>query len=250
MPTRSIRLSIACLAAVTISSTVHAQSPFDVLTAFGRSGPQNPQAALLRATDGNYYGTSSSGGEANAGTVFRLTPAGSLTQLSSFSGGADGGYPTAGLVQGGDGSFYGTASSGGASSAGTIFQITASGALTVLHSFTGGADGAYPYAGLVQAADGNMYGTTSQGGAFGAGTIFQITSGGTFIVLYTFTGGADGGFPYAGLIQGADGRFYGTASSGGASGAGTVFQLTSSGGFTALYSFTGATDGAYPVAGV
>jgi uncharacterized repeat protein (TIGR03803 family) len=251
MKYRTPLLRVACLTfgLLPVSSTVRAQSPFDVLAAFGSPGPQGAQASLIQATDGNFYGTSSSGGEANAGTVFQLTPAGTLTQLYAFTGGPDGGYPTASLVQGADGNFYGTASQGGAAGAGTIFQITSSGTFTVLYSFTGGPDGANPFSNLIQGADDNFYGTTSQGGAFGAGTVFQWTSAGALTVLYTFTGAADGGNPYAGLIQ-SDGSFYGTASSGGASSAGTVFQLSPSGNVTVVYSFTGGADGGYPIGGV
>jgi uncharacterized repeat protein (TIGR03803 family) len=233
-----------------VSSTVRAQSPFDVLAPFGPPGPQNPQAALIQATDGNFYGTSSSGGDANAGTVFQLTPAGALTRLYSFTGGADGGYPFAGLVQGADGNFYGTSSSGGAAGAGTIFQITSSGSFTVLYSFTGGADGANPYAGLIPGADGNFYGTSSSGGSSYAGTVFQLTPAGTFAVLYSFTGGADGGYPIGGVIQATDGNFYGTTYQGGPFNAGVVFQLSPAGSLNVLYTFTGGADGAYPYAGV
>ena len=190
---RTARVTLGVLA---LSSAAHAQAPFEALAQFGPPGPQNPQASLVQATDGHFYGTSSAGGDANAGTVFQMTSAGAVTQVYSFTGGADGGYPTASLAQGADSNFYGTTSSGGAAGVGTIFQITSSGVLTVLYSFTGGADGAAPYAGLVQAADGTFYGTTSQGGAFGAGTVFQVTTSGAFTLLYSFTGGLDGGSPY------------------------------------------------------
>jgi uncharacterized repeat protein (TIGR03803 family) len=252
MQNRSALLRVSCLTLglLAVSSAVHAQAPFSVLGAFGLPGPQSPQAPMIQAADGNFYGTTSQGGGANAGTVFQLTPAGVLSQVYAFTGGADGGYPYAGLVQGTDGNLYGTTSQGGAGGVGTIFQVTSSGALTVLYSFTGGTDGASPYAGLVQGTDGNFYGTSSSGGATGVGTVFQITAGGAFAVVYTFTGAADGASPYAGLVQGTDGNFYGTASSGGASSAGTVFQLTPSGGFTVLYSFTGGADGGFPVGSV
>jgi uncharacterized repeat protein (TIGR03803 family) len=186
------------------STSVRAQPPFDALTQFGPPGPQNSQASLVQATDGDFYGTSSSGGDANAGTVFQLTPGGAVAWLYSFTGGTDGGYPYGGLVQGADGNLYGTTSSGGAAGVGTIFQMTSSGALTTIYSFTGGADGAYPYAGLIQAGDGTFFGTSPSGGAFGAGTVFQVSSAGTLNVIYTFTGGGDGGYPYSGVTLGAD----------------------------------------------
>lgn len=110
---------------------------------------------------------------------------------------------------------------------------------TNLFNFGGGADGGTPAAGLIQASDGNFYGTTSRGGGNDTGTVFQITSAGTLTTLYSFTGGADGGDPEAGLVQGTDSSFYGTTLHGGVSGTGTVFQVTSAGTFTSLYSFTG-----------
>jgi len=235
---------------LTVSSAVRAQPPFDVLAAFGSPGPQNPQASLVQGADGNFFGTTSSGGDANAGTVFQLTTAGVLTQIYAFTGGADGGNPTANLVQGADHNFYGMTTSGGAGGVGTIFHVTSSGSLTVLYSFTGGTDGANPNGGLMRGADGSFYGTTSSGGGFGAGTVFHISSSGVFSLLYTFTGGADGGSPFAGLIQGADGNFYGTASSGGPSSAGTVFQMTPAGSLRSVYAFTGGSDGGYPIGGV
>lgn len=227
----------------------HADTQFSVLTTFDASG-QSPVAPLIQGTDGNFYGTSSQGGAANAGTVFQLTPAGTFTPLYAFTGGADGGYPYAGLMQGTDGNFYGTTSQGGAAGAGTVFQLTPAGTLTVLYAFTGGADGGYPYAGLVQGIDGNFYGTTSQGGVAGGGTVYQLTPAGDLAVVYAFSGADDGASPYAGVIQGTDGNFYGTTYQGGAFGVGTVFQLTPTGAITVLYPFTGGADGAYPYAGV
>ena len=108
--------------------------------------------------------------------------------LHTFTGGADGGYPYGALIQGANGNFYGTASQGGAAGGGIIFQVTPADVLTVLYAFTGADDGAYPYAGLIQAADGNFYGTTVQGGSAGAGTIFQMTAAGILTVLHGFTG--------------------------------------------------------------
>jgi uncharacterized repeat protein (TIGR03803 family) len=121
-----------------------------------------------------YYGTTASGGTSGAGTVFRVSSSGSLTTLWSFTGGSDGALPYAGLVQGSDGNFYGTTTSGGTSGAGTVFWVSPSGSLTTLWSFTGGSDGAHPYAGLVQGSDGNFYGTTAYGGASGIGTLFKL----------------------------------------------------------------------------
>jgi uncharacterized repeat protein (TIGR03803 family) len=204
-----------------------------------------PYAGLVLATDGNFYGTTQSGGGANnIGTVFKITPMGMLTTLYSFCSQmhcADGSYPDAGLVQGTDGNFYGTTSSGGANGYGTVFKITPMGALTTLHSFctlTNCADGFMPIAGLLQGADGNFYGTTYEGGnSASAGTLFKITSTGTLTTLYDFCSQAnctDGAAPRAGLVQTADGSFYGTTNGGGLDGSGTVFRLSAKAQFVSV----------------
>jgi uncharacterized repeat protein (TIGR03803 family) len=144
---------------------------------------------------------------------------------------ADGAYPHAELIQASDGNFYGTTEAGGANGGGTVFQITPAGVLTTLYSFCAQADcadGKAPVAGLLQATDGNFYGTTELGGANGSGTIFQITTGGTLATLYSFCAQArcaDGEKPEAGLVQATDGSFYGAASVGGTGSVGTIFKL-------------------------
>jgi uncharacterized repeat protein (TIGR03803 family) len=159
------------------------------------------------------------------------------------------------VIQATDGSFYGTTLQGGASGVGTVFKLDGAGTMTTLHSFTGftGDDGAYPaypYTGVIQATDGSFYGTTLQGGASDVGTVFKLDGAGTLTTLHSFTGGGDGGTPYAGVIQATDGSFYGTTFHGGASGGGTVFKLDAAGTLTTLHSFTSGSDGANPVAGV
>jgi uncharacterized repeat protein (TIGR03803 family) len=223
-----------------------------------------PYAGLVQGTDGNFYGTTIGGGSQLFGTVFKITSGGALTTLYSFcqaSGCTDGSLPSAGLIQGAGGNFYGTTAGGGSQGFGTIFQITPAGALTTLYNFS--FSDANP-SGLIQGADGNFYGATSQGGTGnfcplvgGCGTIFQITAAGALTPLYSFCGQpgcADGEEPSAGLVQGTDGNFYGTTSYGGASnscqisgGCGTVFKMTPAGAMTTLYSFCGqpgCTDGA------
>ena len=192
-----------------------------------------PQAGLVKGSDGRFYGTTAFGGtNGGSGTVFRISTNGALTSLYSFSGGNDGGNPYAGLVQGNDGYFYGTTEFGGTNGAGTVFRINTNGTVTGLYSFTGGYDGGYPRAGLVQGSDGNFYGTTSGGLPYlppvfvGYGTVFKITANGVLTTLYSFTGGIDGAYPDAGLVQASDGGFYGTTYSGGLGGYGTVFRLT------------------------
>ena len=211
------------------NGTVFRISPSGSLTNLweftGGSDGASPYAGLVQGSDGNFYGTTYGGGANGNGTVFRITPSGTLTTLWSFTYDSDGELPSA-LVQGSDGNFYGTTYDGGANGNGTVFRITPSGTLTTLWSFTGGSDGAYPYAGLVQGSDGNFYGTTSAGGTNNAGTVFQINSAGGLTTLYSFSGGADGESPWAGLIQGSDGSFYSTTYEGGSYGYGTVFKLS------------------------
>jgi len=221
----------------------------------------SPEAGLVQATDGNLYGTTGSGGAYNYGTVFKITLAGILTTLHSFSE-TDGSGP-AGLVQADDGNFYGITEYGGASSQGTVFRITPAGIFTTLHSFAG-TDGDIPMA-LVQAADGNFYGTTYAGGASsncndvlpsGCGTVFKISPSGTLTTLHSFciqSGCPDGSYP-AGLVQASNGTFYGVTNLGGASsscsyGCGTVFEITPSGTLTTLDSLNWG-DGMYPASGL
>jgi len=230
---------------------------FTNLYTFTYLGGYTPIAPLVQASDGNFYGTVDHGGASNLGAVFRISPSGTFTNLHSF-GGADGQHPVAGLVQGSDGNLYGTTYSGGNTNLnsgggyGTVFRISLSGTLTNLYSFSG-SDGELPASGLIQGTDGNFYGTTEYGGtnSCNCGTVFRISSSGTLTTLYEFEGD-DGRSPkYAPLVQGSDGRFYGTTWDGGTNGAGTIFQISSTGTLTTLYQFgNGATDGAEPQAGL
>jgi uncharacterized repeat protein (TIGR03803 family) len=234
----------------------------------GGNDGANPQAGLVQGSNGNLYGTTE-GGTGGSGTVFEISTNGALTSLYSSFGVSDGANPEAGLVQGSDGYFYGTTywSGTGANGYGTVFRISTNGALTSLHSFSGN-DGAYPQAGLVQGSDGNFYGTTSGGGTYGSsvggyGTVFKISTNGALTSLYSFTGGNDGANPRGGLVQGSDGKLYGTTPSGGAymnqlgEGQGTVFQISTTGALTTLYSFGAIPpsdvyppDGASPLGGL
>jgi uncharacterized repeat protein (TIGR03803 family) len=227
----------------------------------------HPYAALVQASDGNIYGTTFAGGAnetcfafelSGCGTVFKMTPNRSLKTIYSFcaqSDCTDGENPVGPLVQGSDGSFYGSTSFGGASGAGTAFKINSAGTLTTLHSFcsqTNCADGANPYAGLIQARDGNFYGTTYQGGSTNDGTVFKMTPDGALTTLHSFAGyPTEGANPYAGLVQAIDGNFYGTTLLGGRSGSGgTVFEITPGGALTTVYDFCSqgysCPDGVYP----
>jgi uncharacterized repeat protein (TIGR03803 family) len=233
-----------------------------------------PQASLIQGSDGNFYGVTVQGGANNAGSVIRITPAGVETVLYSFSGGGlvsgseDGAYPEAALIEGSEGVFYGTTYGGGTYEEGTVFQVTSAGIESVLHSFSGRGlvagvdDGAEPHSALIRGSNGNFYGTTIQGGATGAnpvgggsGTVFEINAAGDEAILYSFTGGvgsSDGLAPYANLLLGSDGNFYGTTWMGGAYGLGSVFKVTAAGAETLLYSFCaggiqgGCPDGSSP----
>jgi uncharacterized repeat protein (TIGR03803 family) len=211
-----------------------------------------PNGALIQASNGDFHGTTDYGGyggDYGAGTVFKITPSGTLTTLYSFcgqSGCPDGQYPSS-LSQATNGDFYGTTISGGAYGGGTIFKINPQGALTTLYSFcslTGCADGSYPYVPPVQATNGDLYGTTGYGGTssacgtVGCGTVFKITLSGTLTTLHSFDG-TDGATPQAVLVQATNGDFYGTTDGGGANNAGTVFKITPSGTLTTLHSFCG-----------
>jgi uncharacterized repeat protein (TIGR03803 family) len=207
-----------------------------VLYSFTGGNDASPWGGLIADAAGNLYGTTEGGD--GPGEVFQLTPSGILNVLHNFTG-RDGAILHGGLILDAAGNLYGTTHNGGASAAyGTVFQLTPSGTLNVLHSFTGG-DGAYPEAGLIAEPAGNLYGTTWGGGDGGQGTVFQLTPSGALNVLHSFTGGSDGGWPAADLFADAAGNLYGTTASGGAGtscpgGCGTVFQLTAPASFTGI----------------
>jgi uncharacterized repeat protein (TIGR03803 family) len=260
---RAGALLLLC-AMITIASSAQT---FTSLHDFQNTDGAGPNAPLIQATDGNLYGLTSDGGSIGLtdGNIFRITPGGALTSLFSFDG-MDGAAPyLAGLVQATNGNFYGTTGSGGANSSdrGTVFGITPGGVLTTLHSFCpppySCPDGAYPFAGLVQGTDGNFYGTTTAGGANSGcantcGTAFKITPSGVLTTLYSFCSQSectDGESPYAGLIQGTDGNFYGTTLIGGANAYGEVFKITSNGKLAVLHSFCPTCgEGSNPTAGL
>jgi len=198
-----------------------------------------PLGGLMQGSDSNFYGTTFNGGVSNVGTVFRISPGGSYTNLYWFgSSPNDGQYPQIGLVEGSDGNFYGTTESGGTDGNGTVFRISPSGAYMSLYSFAGPfakpPDGASPDGVLVEGSDTNFYGTTSYGGKYGYGTAFRISPGGSETNLHSFAGQSaappDGQYPQSGLVQASDGIFYGTTSSGGANNQGAVFVLDLNGG--------------------
>lgn len=262
------------------------------LFTFGGTNGAQPAAALVQAADGDLYGTTMGGGingetgpcaqAGGCGTIFKITPNGTLTTLYSFcafSKCPDGAYPDAALVQAANGDLYGTTLQGGFSycpsfstspGCGAVYKMTSSGLLTTIYNFCSQqacADGADPAAALVQGGNGVLYGTTTAGGANNAGTIFKITPKGNLTTLYSFcslSGCADGDGPSGGLVQAANGDLYGTSTGGGSSSycasvnpfsptCGTVFRITPSGAYTTLYSFctqSGCADGSYPSGGL
>jgi uncharacterized repeat protein (TIGR03803 family) len=266
--TAALALAIMLVSVVITTQPAQAQT-FTTLQSFDFTDGSGSYAALAQGVNGDFYGISMAGG-ANSGTttgygtVFKMTPSGVLTALYNFCGlsnCADGYYPNGPLVLATNGDFYGTTQDGGANGYGTIFKITPSGTLTTLYNFcsqTNCTDGANPYAGLIQATNGNLYGTTYNGGAHGGGTVFKITPTGTPTTVYSFcsqSGCADGGAPWAGLIQATDGNFYGTTYSAGAYSYGTAFKLTPAGTLTTLHAFCSqgiqlCADGANPRAGL
>jgi uncharacterized repeat protein (TIGR03803 family) len=239
---------------------------FTLLYRFGGTNDGlDPIASLVRDAAGNLYGTTSSGlGTSAYGTVFKLDTSGKETILYAFSGGTDGANPYAGLARDAAGNLYGTTLYGGkgkcAGGCGTVFKLNKDGKESVLHSFTGGADGAYPQAALIRDAAGNLYGTASNGGrinsycSIGCGTVFKLALGSNRIwkatVLHTFANVPDGASPISPLVMDAAGNLYGTTQFGGAIGPGTVFKLSKSGKMTLLHSFSGLPDGRQPYAGV
>lgn len=220
-----------------------------------------PVGGLLLDSTGNLYGTTYLGGSSascgypvGCGTVYKIDPSGSKTLLHSFAGGTDGVGPRGTLIMDSDGKLYGTTYGGEWGPLGNVFSMDASGNATVLHNFTGGADGNSPNAGLIMGSESNLYGTTYAGGSssdcpagIGCGTVFKIDSSGNETVLYDFTGGTDGRGPDGSLIVDSVGNLYGTASGVYSANYGTVFKIYPSGNFSVLHSFTGS-DGKRPEA--
>jgi len=231
------------------TGTVYKITPAGKLTtlySFDFNDGYQPTGALVQGTDGNFYGTTSFGGAHLLGNVFKMTPQGAVTNLHSFDD-SDGSVPESALIQGSDGNFYGTTYDGGSSGGyGTVFKITPSGVLTTLHVFNE-TDGAKITDGLVEASDGNFYGTASYSGSIGFGTAYEITPAGVLTVLNDFNGTTDGSTPNM-LLLGTDGNFYSTTISAGANDSGTIFEMTPEGTLTVLHNFTRA-DGADPFAG-
>jgi uncharacterized repeat protein (TIGR03803 family) len=237
----ALALAVMLVAGVVTTPSAQAQT-FTTLHDFtGSSDGASPFTFLIRDKAGNLYGTTEAGGASGAGTVFRMNKSGKETVLYSFSGGADGGNPFVGLVRDTAGNLYGVTANGGASGLGTVFEVSRTGKETVLYSFGGGADGCYPYGGLLRDQAGNLYGTTEVCGGFGVGTLFKLTKTGKETVLHSFAGGSsDGEFPsFTTPLMDKAGTLYGVAEQGGAYNQGVVYKLSKSGKMTLLHSFLG-----------
>jgi uncharacterized repeat protein (TIGR03803 family) len=246
-----ISISIALAALFPTASAVLAAEQQTLYLFTGTPDAFLPNAGLVRDADGNFYGTTFYGGAFNMGVVYKITPKGKETVLHSFAGGSDGAYPAAAMIAGQGGTLYGTTEYGGTGSCtdsqgigcGTVFQITETGVESVLYSFQGGNDGWVPNAGVIQASNGDLYGTTNSGGPFNSGIVFHLTPSGVEDVLHTFNSEIDGGAP-GGLVEGNDGNFYATEGAG----LGAVFKITPTGVFTRLYLFgTNPNDAAFPI---
>jgi uncharacterized repeat protein (TIGR03803 family) len=220
----------------------------------GWSYGETPYAGVIRDKAGNLYGTTYWGGSGYYpyGEVFKVDTSGTKTVLYSFCSAqncVDGAYPYGGLIRDKAGNLYGTTLNGGSSSEGVVFKVGKTDTETVLHTFEG-SDGAYPLdTSLIIDKKGNLYGVTQAGGTSNYGVVYKLSKGGIFTVLYRFSGGTDGCYPYGVVLRDKAGNLYGTTYGCGASGYGTVYKLDSTGVETVLHSFTGS-DGAHPYAGV
>jgi uncharacterized repeat protein (TIGR03803 family) len=234
---------------------VHAQMAYSetVLYSFtGGADGANPSyyatAGVVRDSAGNLYGTTRDGGK-GYGVVFKLDTSGQETVLHTFTGGIDGAYPVGGVIRDSAGNLYGTAAAGGTAGAGVVFKVNKAGKETVLYAFRGGDDGGNPDAGVIRDSAGNLYGTTQTYGAYNVGVVYMLDTAGNETVLHTFTGGADGGNPYAGVIRDPEGNLYGTTTYGGRANVGVVYMLDTAGNETVLHRFSGGADGGLPYPG-
>jgi uncharacterized repeat protein (TIGR03803 family) len=213
----------------------------------GKTSGANPwYVTLVQGTNGELYGTTYNGGSKGLGTFFEVTTSGTLTVLHSFAGGkTDGANPTGGLTLGTDGNFYGTTQMGGTSLQGTVFKMTTTGTITLLHSFNSVTDGAFPWQAPIEGTDGNFYGTASAGkGQYGL--VYKVTSSGTYSTIYTFTP-TTGTYPIAQPTQGTDGDLYIPLSLGGTDECGAIVKITTAGALVSSYDFPCGPGGAFPI---
>lgn len=252
-----IAFASALLALTTAES--NAGTKFKVLAGFDGSDGSNPAASVINGKKGSYIGTTTYAGPNGQGVVFKLAKNGALTDLYAFSSsGDDGWYPVAPVIGDAQGNLYGTTTQGppsgcsrNANGCGTVFELTKKGALNLRYVFTGESDGFTPTTGLVEDKQGNFYGTVSSGGTGGYGNVYKLSPDGTYTVLQAFDAGSDGGYPEGDLIMDQSGNLYGTSETGGnANQYGTIYEVSATGAFSVLYTFTGGGDGGNPVAGL
>lgn len=252
----SVKLALSILALTLLVTAASAQT-FSVFYTFNFTDGSSPNGGLILDAAGNFYGTTQFGGSSNRGVIFKLSPTGQETVLYTFTGSTDGGIPIGRLIRDSKGNLYGITSVGGDAtcSCGTVFELTTSGSLKVLHAFLGGTDGAQnsgqPELGLVM-INGDLYGSASFGGVsgcdgnLGCGVLFKVTLNGVETVLYRFTGQADGAFPQD-LITDTAGNIYGaTGGSYMPGNGGTLFKLDTTGTLTTLYTFPEGAQGTSP----
>lgn len=244
-----VRLAVFSVLLWVATFSIQAAPTFSTLVSFAGTNGSNPAGELVLGRDGNFYGTSIQGGTNDFGAVYKLAPDWTLTAIASFNSN-NGANPRGGLVQSASGGivFYGTTAHGAGNGLGNVFRVAAGGGLSTMHDFSG-ADGANPEAGLTWTAGGNLAGVTYFGGTNGApngyGSFYTISTEGTFSSLFSF-GWTNGSAPYAAMILGHDGNYYGTTQLGGSGNAGTVFRMSPSGALTVLAAFQG-TNGALPL---
>lgn len=198
--------------------------------------PSGIRGDLIRASDGNFYAVGSAGGNGR-GSIARIAPDGTMTVLHAMATNEEGYSAFAGVIQASDGHLYGTTYLGGDQGGGVVYRVTLDGTYTVLRNFgQDKQDAVLPYTGLVQAPDGNLYGTTLRGGPDDKGTVYRISTSGDFAILHSFNG-QDGENPEGALVVGADGALYGTTLQGGSGNRGTIYKITTTGTFSSIYSF-------------
>lgn len=250
----AVGLAFACAVLALITVRAEAQA-YTTLAFFNGTNGDGPDAPFVQGTDGNFYSTTYSGGAGENGNVYKMTPAGEITNLYSFclTDCLDGLSPS-GIILGSDTNFYGTTYFGGENANGTIFTMTVGGKLTTLYSFCSASnceDGKNPN-GIIQASSGEFYGTALYGGTGDRGAIFELTTSGILKTLYSFcsqTNCADGWYPTVPPIEGNDGNLYGTTMYGGKSNGGVVYQISPAGSYKVLRSLcseTSCDSGQYP----
>ncbi len=247
-PKKLTRISLVGLVwMLRILGTVPAQAETAtevVLHDFAPATGAYPVVGVIRDSAGNLYGTTTVGGTAGQGVVYKLDAAGQYSVLYNFTGGADRGQPYAGVIRDSSGNLYGT-TSGGTANAGVVYKVDIAGKETVLYSFTGGADGGNPYSGVILDSSGKLYGTTYDGGTGKVGVVYKVDMSGQETVLCSFNG-YDGALPFSGVVRDPVGNLYGTTAGGGGpfgDGQGVVYKQNPSGHITVLYAFPGGAAG-------